>query len=84
MNATEIGAEIARLQRQMSDWLIEGRLDSDVEAEIIAEIEALQEDLFQFHGEERLAPTGGFNVALFTAAMGATPEEIFGETDPAP
>jgi hypothetical protein len=46
MNATELRNEIARLQRQMSDWNIEGRLDADTEADMKAEIADLEEDLY--------------------------------------
>lgn len=73
---TEIRNEIARLQRQMSDWNIEGRLDSDTEADIQAEIAGLHNDLYIATHPEQFAPTGGLNVPLFVAAIGSTPEEL--------
>lgn len=78
----ELTAEIGRLKRVMSDWNIEGRLDSDTEADMIGEIEDLQGDLYTLTDAEADS-TGGFNVPLFTAAMGASPEEIFGEEETA-
>lgn len=74
----EIAADIATLKRQMSDWNIEGRLDSDTEADLIDEIEALQEELSIREQDRAPAGGGGFNADLFTFLMGATPEEVFG------
>lgn len=79
MTASELRAEIARLQRVMSDWNIEGRLDSDTEADIKAEIDDLYDDLSdieQTRIEPEYAATGGLNLDLFAKAIGATPEEL--------
>ena len=78
MNANQIRNEIATLLRQMNDWQIEGRLDSEAEAEIKGEISDLQGDLYDAEHPEQYAPTGAFNEALFFAAFGKTPEEEFG------
>ncbi len=79
MTSSEIRNEIARLKRQMREWLIEGRLDSDVEADMQAEISDLEGDLRVMEHPEDYAPTGGLNEALFVAAFGRTPEEEFAE-----
>jgi len=78
--ATEIRSEIARLKRQMREWAFDGRLDSDVEADMKAEIADLQDDLTQFLDmaeDFRAAPTAGLDEALFFAAFGRTPAEEF-------
>ena len=78
--AAEIRNEIARLKRQMREWAFDGRLDSDVETEMKAEIADLEDDLTQLLDmteDLRAAPTAGLDEALFFAAFGRTPAEEF-------
>jgi hypothetical protein len=45
LTPSQIKAEIATIRRQMSDWLIEGRLDCETEADMLARIAELEEEL---------------------------------------
>jgi hypothetical protein len=85
LTAAEIAREIATLRRQMNDWLIEGRLDAETEADMLGQIADLEWDAEHPDGVEvdhpyveKYAPTGGLNVDLFVKAFGKTPEEEFG------
>ena len=72
----EIAADIAALKRIMSDWSAEGRLDSDTEADLIAEIEGLQEELSVRQDQRTPVSPGGIDMNKFALAMGVTPEEL--------
>ena len=79
MSRTEIIAEIARLRRVLREWELEGRLDCEVEDEMQGEILDLQDELYWLDDAATpVSPGGAFNDALFAAAMGTSPEEIFG------
>jgi hypothetical protein len=78
--AAQLRVEIATVARQMNEWGIEGRLDSDQEAEMKAEIYEMKLELNALEEMEpvrdRYAPTGGINISLACQAFGLTPEAL--------
>ena len=75
--AAQLRAEIATVARQMREWGIEGRLDSDQEAEMKAEIYEMEIELNALEPvRDRYAPTGGINIPLACRAFGLTPEAL--------
>ena len=74
--AASLRADIATVARQMNDWGIEGRLDSDTEADMLGEIADLEEELAEVEHPEWSAPTGGINIPLACRAFGLTEEEL--------
>jgi hypothetical protein len=78
--AAQLRAEIATVARQMREWGIEGRLDSDTEAEMKAEIYEMEVELNALEEMEpvpdKYAPTGGLNLPFACKAFGLTPEAL--------